>query len=168
MMMTQDSYRRAKTPRHTLTGVLLALALFLVTAGQASAAECPAGLESADLIDHNLTVSFCELCEIGTVQLEIENPYRDDDEVDFSDIRIREDLGLSGLTYAGNASFSGDNLAPPADFAPDISGLNGSVLTWDLPSAYVIDGYPGGSGNRRRLILEFDVKRHDTLTEEGL
>ena len=44
---------------------------------QAVPATCPASLGTADLIDHDLnpSVSFCELCGVGTVRIEIVNPF---------------------------------------------------------------------------------------------
>ena len=87
-------------------------ALFLLLwSGGASAqgvpANCPADLQTANIINHDFTVSFCELCAVGTVRLEIENSYLDSDDADFSDLIITEDLLASGLTYVpGTTSFS--------------------------------------------------------------
>ena len=47
---------------------------------------------TASTIDHDFTVSFCELCAVGTVRIEIENPFRNSDDADFSDIVITENL----------------------------------------------------------------------------
>ena len=80
-----------------LTRILLVpllCATFLLQSNEAvaQAASCPANLGTANAIDHDLTVSFCELCEVGTVRIEIENPFGNNDDADFSDIVITEDL----------------------------------------------------------------------------
>ncbi|MDX2413274.1 MAG: hypothetical protein QNK34_15065, partial [Woeseiaceae bacterium] len=136
----------------------------------AQAASCPANLTTADFIDHDFSVSFCELCEIGTVRLEIENPYRNNDDADFSDIVVTENLLASGLTYVpGSTRFSANNIAPPPVVQPAVSGENGSVLTWTLSDQFVLTTRPNnGGGGIRRLYVEFDVQRHNNVGEEGL
>ena len=51
---------------------------FVLWSGEAAAqgvpASCPNDLATADIINHDFAVSFCELCDIGTVRIEIENP----------------------------------------------------------------------------------------------
>ena len=133
-------------------------------------ASCPSNLATANIINHDFSVSFCELCGTGTVRLEIENPYRRQDDVDFSDIVVSENLANSGLTYvSGTTRFATTNVAPPPIVQPAVSGPNGSVLTWTLSSQFVMDGSPnGGAGNRRTLAIEFDVRRHANVGEEGL
>ena len=37
---------------------------------------CPSDLDSANIIEHDLSFSYCELCGVGTVRIVIENPYR--------------------------------------------------------------------------------------------
>jgi len=152
---------------------LMALAVLLWSTGasaQGVPANCPSNLATANIIDHDFTVSFCELCDIGTVRLEIENPYRQQDDADFSDIVITENLMISGLSYvAGTTRFSATNIAPPPLVEPVVSGPNGSVVTWTLSDQYVIDAPPnGGPGNRPMLAVEFDVRRHAAVGEEGL
>ena len=99
----------------------------------------------------------------------IENPYRNQDDVDFSDIVVTENLIISGLTYLpGTTRFVATNIAPPPLVEPVVSGANGSVLTWTLSDQYVMDAPNGGFGNQPALAIEFDVRRHATVTEEGL
>lgn len=53
---------------------LIALAaLFWSTASTAQGvpASCPNTLATADIIDHDSSVSFCELCDVSTLRLEI-------------------------------------------------------------------------------------------------
>jgi len=137
---------------------------------QAVPPSCPSNLATADIIDHNFTVSFCELCDVGTVRIEIENPYRNNDDADFSDLVVTENLLASGLTYvAGSTDFDTDNVAPPPVVEPVVSGPNGSILTWTISDQFVLPTRPNsGGGNQRRLYIEFDVRRHAAVGEEGL
>ncbi len=146
---------------------------FLFCSAQASAqgvpANCPSDLATADIIEHDFSVSFCELCGVGTVRLVVENPYRSSDDADFSDIVVTEDLMISGLTYLpGTTRFDTDNIAPPPLVEPVVSGPNGSVLTWTLSDQWIMDAPSGSSGNTPRLTIEFDVRRHMNVGEEGL
>jgi hypothetical protein len=143
----------------------------LPASAQAIPPSCPSGLATTDLIDHDFSVSFCELCEIGTVRIEIENPFRDNDDADFSDIVVTENLLASGLTYVpGTTSFDTDNVPRPPVVEPVVSGPNGSILTWTLSNQFVMDtrSNGAGSGSIRRLRIEFNVRRHPSLDEEGL
>ena len=81
---------------------------------QAVPPSCPSSLATADIIEHDFTVSFCELCDVGTVRIEIENPYRNNDDTDFSDLVVTENLLASGLTYvAGSTDFGTYGIATP-------------------------------------------------------
>ena len=116
-------------------------------AAQAIPPTCPNDLGTANIIDHDFTVSFCELCEIGTVRIDIENPYRRVDDADFSDIVITENLLASGLTYVSNSTrFSTNNVPTPPVVQPAVSGPNGSVLTWTLSNLFVLEGRPNNGG----------------------
>ncbi len=152
---------------------LMALGTLLLSAeasAQAVPPNCPSSLATIEIIEHDFTVSFCELCTVGTVRLVVENPYRQQDDADFSDIVITENLMISGLTYLpGTTRFSTINVAPPPLVEPVVSGPNGSVLTWTLSDQYVMDAPPnGGPGNQPTLAVEFDVRRHAAVGEEGL
>jgi uncharacterized repeat protein (TIGR01451 family) len=135
------------------------LALFVPTGSAlAQAASCPSDLATTDLIDHQFSVSYCELCGTGRVRIEIENPFRDADDADFSEIVITEDLGASGLTYVSNSTnFTADNQGSPPDVEPVV---NGSQVTWTLPSGYELQTRPngGGGGSIHRLVLDFEVE----------
>ena len=158
---------------------LMALGAALLSteaAAQAIPANCPANLATADLIDHDFSVSFCELCDIGTVRLVIENPYETADDVDFSDIVVTEDLQISGLTYvSGTTRFTASNMVPPPPplplVEPVVTGPTGSVLTWTLSSLFTMDApRVSGPGSRPTLAIEFDVRRNVAAgeLEEGL
>ena len=153
--------------------VFPAALFFLLWSGGASAqgvpANCPADLQTANIINHDFSVSFCELCGVGTVRLEIENPYRNSDDADFSDLIITEDLLASGLTYVpGTTSFSTNVGGPPPVVEPFVNGPNGSVLTWVIDSSFVLQDRPNGGSTPRRLTVEFDVRRYSPAVEEGL
>ena len=140
--------------------LLLALAaLFLPAEGtwaQGVPDGCPAALGTADIIRHDLSVSFCELCDVGSVRIEIQNPFQPWNRVDFSEIVVTEDLMDSGLTYVeGSTDFSGSNITVPADAEPTPSGPGVSVMTWTLPSDFIMEARPGCSSNRATLIIEF-------------
>ncbi len=150
--------------------VMSALLMFSADDARAQAASCPANLATADVIDHDFSVSFCELCEEGTVRIEIENPFGSNDDADFSDIVIIEDLLASGLTYVpGTTQFTAVGVVPPPPVEPIVSGANGSILNWTLSNSFVLPTPPNnGNGNQRSLTLEFQVRRHSNVGEEGL
>ncbi|MDH4056039.1 MAG: hypothetical protein OEV58_11735, partial [Gammaproteobacteria bacterium] len=144
--------------------------IFASAAAQAQNASCPANLGTANIIEHNFTVSFCELCETGTVRVEIENPYGNNQDADFSDIVVTDNLLASGLTYVPNSTrFFATNVAAPPVVQPVVSGANGSVLTWTLSDQFVLPTRPNnGGGNTRALAIEFDVRRSPSVGDEGL
>jgi hypothetical protein len=135
---------------------------------QAVPPTCPSGLATADLIDHDFSVSFCELCEIGTVRIEIENPFRNSDDADFSDIVVTENLLASGLTYVPNSTqFSGSGVTAPPVVEPVVSGPDGSIVTWTLSNTFVLPTRANGAGgNATGLAIEFNVRRA-SIDEEG-
>ena len=88
------------------TGLLLSTQVY----AQGVPASCPANLNLANIIEHDFQISFCELCDIGTVRLVIENPYRQQDDADFSDIVISDDLQISGqVGQAGDLQVVADD-----------------------------------------------------------
>ncbi len=165
------------TSRARLGTILFVLLGFLVSlpvdraSAQVVPPGCPAALGSADLIDHNFSVSFCELCSRGRVRIEIENPLGNSNPITLSDLDIREDMLASGLTYVGGTtSFSGNNLpVVPTPFDPLVGGPANSQLQWDLSGQGItLPPQSGGPGTRAQLFLEFEVERDASVTEEGL
>ena len=166
---------RHQTSSHRSRSRLLALSIAISclwatpSLAQTVPAGCPSSLGSADLIDHDFTVSFCELCSVGTVNIVIKNPTSLPDDVDLSQIVVREDLGSSGLTYVGGSTtFTGTNVTAPAVVEPSVGAPNGSQLTWTLPAAFTLEADAPGPGNRESLAIEFNVVRHSSVDEEGL
>lgn len=126
-------------------------------------ADCPTLNPS---ITHQLSVSFCELCGIGQVTVRFTYPGNNDP--DLTHLVIAEDLGSSGLTYIpGTTTFAVNNGAAPAAFDPVVSGPNGSVLTWNLGN-YILAAPQGNGGNSQFLDVSFQVRRADSVTQEGL
>jgi len=156
--------------------LLLGLVALLLPAPQASAQgvppTCPSSLGTATIISNDFNVSFCELCDVGTVRIVVENPFRrTGDDIDFSEIVVTQNLRASGLTYVdGSTRFSGSNIAVPPEVEPTESGPGDSILTWTLSSGFIMDAYPGGTRNRRILTIEFEVERNPipSVTEEDL
>ncbi|HXJ17733.1 MAG TPA: hypothetical protein VNM68_11135, partial [Candidatus Polarisedimenticolia bacterium] len=117
-------------------------------------------------ITHQLSISYCELCGIG--QVTVRFSYPGNNNPDLTNLAITENLGASGLTYIpGTTTFAVNNGAAPASVDPVVSGLNGSVLTWNL-GGYVLPASPGGGGGTQFLDVTFQVRRADTVTQEGL
>ncbi len=168
-----DNRHRNRSHRSRSWLLTLSIALLCVWAtpslAQTVPAGCPSSLGFADLIDHDFTVSFCELCSVGTVNIVIKNPTSNSDDVDLSQIVVREDLGSSGLTYVGGTTvFNGTNVTAPAVVEPTVGGTNGSQLTWTLPAGFTLEADAPGPGNRESLAIEFNVVRHASVDEEGL
>jgi len=167
-MIRSDS-RTGRAARRATFVALLALACASLPAARAAAQPASCQLGGADLIDHDFGQSYCELCGPGRVRIVVENPFDANDDLDFSQIVVREDLDESGLTYVpGSTVFIGDNVAPPPVVEPVVSGGTDEILTWTLPPAFELEGRNGGSGNKERLIIEFGVERDDSVSEEGL
>ena len=103
----------------------------LLAAEVASAAPCDI-TAGAPLIRHDLTASpstsnsYCELCGTGYITVIISNPY--DEDTDMTNMKVVEDLGFSGLTYAGSiqAWVNGVPVAEP----PSGPVVNNQFLTW--------------------------------------
>jgi hypothetical protein len=154
--------------RYLRRALACAILVFASATAQAQDASCPVNLGTASIIDHDFNVSFCELCDVGTVRIEVENPFRNNDDADFSDIVITEDLLASGLTYVpGTTQFIGGS-APPV-VQPTVGGPNGSRLTWTLSNQYVLPARAnGGGGNAAGFAIEFQVRRYASNVEEGL
>ena len=156
--------------RSRLVAMTFACLALCVQPAFADGPTCPASLHTADIIDHDLSISFCELCDVGTVRLEVENPFRASDDADFSQIVVTENFLSSGLTYVpGTTSFNGINVGTPPTVEPVVTGVNGSLLTWTLDAGFVMTASPSGNpGTRPRLEITFNVRRHASLDEEGL
>jgi len=132
------------------------------------AAPCDIKNNADPFVDHDLSVSYCELCGYGYVTVIVTNPYSG---ATMTNIRVVENLGSSGLTYAATAptpvrySINGGPLQPGA--APSVSGTNGSVLTFNL-TGISLDSSPGAGNDGDTIAITFAVARATALTDEGL
>jgi len=169
--MVRSPSKRARRLRVAFSSALLGHLVFLLLSAPAAAqvpATCPSELGTQSLVDHDFGVRFCALCDIGTVRVVVENPFRPSDDLDFTALVITEDLRASGLTYVPfTTTFSGVNVAAPPVVEPVVSGPNGSLLSFGLDPAFELAG-ERGAGGRESLIVEFDVRRHAAVGEEGL
>ncbi|GMR17910.1 MAG: hypothetical protein BMS9Abin33_0305 [Gammaproteobacteria bacterium] len=87
-----------------------------VFAAHATCADDPATL---NVISHDLTVSFCELCGTGQIRIVVSNP----SEENMTNIVVSENIGAWGLEYVpGSSTLNGVGIADPL--------IAGSVLTW--------------------------------------
>lgn len=148
-----------------------AMALAAVTAW---AAPCDIKTGAPAFIRHDLTanqatsVSYCELCGYGYVTIVVTNPYQG---ADMTGIRVVENLGASGLTYAPAApnpvrySINGGGAVNGP--APAVSGANGSVLTWNAGSFPTLNAV-GGNNTFATLAITVAVTRATGLSLEGL
>ena len=117
-------------------------------------------------ITHQLSISYCELCGIG--QVTVRFSYPGNNNPDLTNLVITENLGASGLTYVpGTTSFAVNNGTAPVPVDPVVSGVNGSVLTWNL-GGYVLPAAAVGGGNTQFLDITFQVRRADAVSQEGL
>ncbi len=173
----RGSTERAATPvragiRRAIAIASWAIALLCLSGASAQAqpvpATCPAQLGTETLVRHDMSVSFCELCDVGQATIVVENPLSTfPGDVDFSDITVVENLRNTGLTYAGNPQFSFNNAIPTGAFAPTVSGTDDEILTWDLPAGFTLPEVPG-FGTSSSITIQFDVERQSSFTEEGL
>ena len=139
--------------KRTLRRALACAILIVASAGaQAQDASCPANLGTSSVIDHDFSASFCELCSVGTVRIEIENPFGPSEDADMSDIVVTEDLLASGLSYVPNTTqFIGSGVSAPPVVEPVVT--NGSSADLDplrpvrpaQPAAAATRGSPSSS-----------------------
>lgn len=150
-------------------GTALAVLFLLLAAQMVSAAPCDNRPGSPQLIRHDLTASFCELCSYGYITIIIANPYEG---VDMTTMTVVEDLRNSGLTYdntAPNPITARLNGSPVAAAAPSIGGTNGSQLTWTASQIPALGSLAYDTGvNFNILSITFAVTRASALADEGL
>ena len=150
---------------------LVASAVFMLRrcGAQAQAVSCPSNLGTPTSSTMISAVSFCELCDVGTVRIEIENPFRNNDDADFSDIVITENLLASGLTYVpGSTRSSGSGVAAPP--VVRAGRQRAQRLGPDLDAEQPVRIADAAEQRRRQprgLAIEFEV-RATQVDEEGL
>ncbi|MEJ2157423.1 MAG: isopeptide-forming domain-containing fimbrial protein [Desulfobacteraceae bacterium] len=126
------------------------------------------------LVSHDLTASpstsssYCELCGTGYITIVVSNPF--DRNTDMIDMTVEEDLGTSGLTYAGSIQAWVNSTPVAGPSGPLISGVNNQILTWT--STEISDlgrlSATNNAGTANIITIRFSVERDASLTEEGL
>ena len=145
--------------------VILALGLmvssgFLLPAGTALAShpKCSDDPSTFNVVSHDFSASYCELCGIGEIHIVISNPANQP----LTNITVTEDLGASGLEYiAGTTTINGSATGDPL--------IAGSILTWtpaEVPELASLKSAKNHSTPRTYEIV-FQVRR-SAGTEEGL
>jgi large repetitive protein len=166
--MTQNLYFNLAN-RLFLLVVAGFILFFQVTLAQA--APCDLKPTPPPFIRHDLNpaITWCELCGYGYVTIEIRNPYEGANMINMS---IVENLLTSGLTFDPTAPtpLRVNGVAMPASSYPNISGLNGSLLTWPTTkfSALSLLAASAPPNNFPSLRLTFAVRRSSTVNQEGL
>ena len=151
---------------------MAALAL-IFSAAYALAAPCDIKNSPPPFIQHDLTgspsVSYCELCGYGYVTIIVSNPYVG---ADMTNMTVVENLRTSGLTFDPTAPtpmrVNGVPLA--ASSYPNISGSNGSILTWPTAKFAALStlAWVPGINSFSTITITFAVKRNATLSQEAL
>lgn len=122
-----------------------------------------------NVISHNLTFSYCELCGIGQVSILLTNPSN----VVLNNLNVTENLGASGLTrVAGTTTYSinGGGFAATGD--PLVSGASGEVLTWtpaQIPALANFAAWLDDLNPPQTIEIRFQVRRNTpAFNQEGL
>jgi len=151
--------------------------MVLLAAGPAFSAPCDTK-SGIPFIRHDLSESYCELCNYGYVTVVVSNPYRYTYDTTFpytdppipgatmTDMEITEDLGSSGLefyssipvTYFVNGSYSGS-------VSPSLSGSVFTLTDSDIPPLASLAANPSDS-QVNYITIRFAVRR--TSNPEGL
>jgi len=162
--------------------LVVATLVLVFPVAYAVAAPCDIKPAPPAFIRHDLTaspatsVSYCELCGYGYVTIIVSNPYTGSvpDVTSMINMTVVENLGTSGLTYEPTAPnpirYSVNGGALVAGGAPVISGVNGSVLTWNstqIPPLNLLAPLPG-INSFSTIAITVAVKRAAALSQEAL
>ena len=141
-MSTKQSIR--KIFRQLIFTLLGVMSLLSYSVG-VQAAPCDLKSNPPPFIDHDLNVSFCELCSYGYVTIVVTNPYRyTNDPFDpnapdipgalMTNLTIEENLGDSGLRYDPGApdpiTYRINNGSVRNGLQPPVMSGGGSILTF--------------------------------------
>ncbi|MFH0934108.1 MAG: hypothetical protein V1879_02795, partial [Pseudomonadota bacterium] len=123
----------------------------------------------ANVINHDLAISYCELCGSGQVSILLTNPSN----VDLNDLTVTENLGASGLTrVAGTTTYSINGGPFNAAVDPTVSGASGEVLTWtsaQIPALASFSAWLDDLDPPQTIEIRFQVRRNTpAFNEEGL
>ncbi len=150
---------------------VLCLLAIAFTADTAWSAPCDLKPTTPNIIRHNMSASYCELCGYGYVTVIIANGY---EAVDMTQMTLVENLAGSGLTYASTAptpvtyQLSGGPLLSGS--GPAVSGTNNSILTWtsaEIPALASL-AYDPNFFDYNTLTITFAVTHYDETIQEQL
>ena len=122
----------------------------------------------ANVISHDLTFSYCELCGIGQVSILLSNPSN----ITLDTMTVTENLGASGLTHVAGSttvSINGGGFAATGD--PVITGGSNQTLTWtsaQIPALTSMDAWINDNNPQPTIEIRFQVQRDVAFNEEGL
>lgn len=121
-----------------------------------------------NVISHDLSFSYCELCGIGQVSILLSNPSN----VTLDSITVTENLGASGLTHVAGSttvSINGGGFVATGD--PVVSGGSNQILTWttaQIPALASMDAWINDVNPQPTIEIRFQVQRDAAFSEEGL
>ena len=156
------------------------LLIFLMATGTAFSAPCDTK-SGIPFIRHDLSESYCELCNYGYVTVVISNPYRYTYDTTFpytdppipgatmTGMVVVEDLGSSGLEYdpSAPAPFSASVNGTPVAVNPPPGGSGGTV-TFSSSQIPALASLASNASNSQVnfISIRFAVRR--TSNPEGL
>ena len=143
-----------------MIGALLGLLLF-VPMSDVFAATCSDNPAILNVISHDLSGSYCELCGSGPVRIVLTN----EADQPLTNVTVTEDLGSSGLEYVpGSTTIDGAATGDPV-----ITGGSNEVLTWTSTEISELASLAAriNPTTPRTYVIEFQVRR-PSGTEEGL
>ena len=166
-----------KKTNHRLRAAWIAAAfgvLALLLAAQAAPAA-PCDIRAgAPLIRHDLTASpstsnsYCELCGTGFITVIVSNPY--DRDTDMTDMTVEENLGSSGLTYAGTTQVWVNGTPVAGSSGPVVTGANNQILTWTSTEIAALNRLAANNtpSSATDITIRFAVTRNDPTDQEDL
>ncbi len=117
----------------------------------ALAAPCDIKPGTPDIVRHDLSASYCELCSYGYITIVVSNPYEG---ADMTNMMVVENLGASGLTYTDVSGLS--SVTYSVNGGPQQAGgrpaVAGNELTWTSAEIAPLDD------------LDFDADLFDVAT----
>jgi len=153
-----------------LTIAIYTIFTLLLSLGVALADPCDV-TSGTDFIEHDLTLnpttsnSYCELCGTGYITIVVSNPYGDDtfpynDITNMTNMTVVENLGASGLTYAGDIWING-TLIIGSGSDPVETGANDEILTWTSSEIAALGNLAGNPNPSvaTNITIRFSVER---------
>ncbi len=159
-------------PKYIIT---LACGALVVLMSLGTALALPCDITAGDpFIRHDLTASpatsnsYCELCGTGYITIVISNPY--DEDTDMTNMTVEENLGTSGLTYAGAVQAWVNGVPVVGPSGPVVSGANNQILTWTSTEIAALGSLSANANpmTATNITLRFSVTRNVPTDQEDL